>query len=181
MYLTGCYGSAVAYLSSRLRIPRVDTLFSTLLSLAREQYPDLRVRLVYDTEAGKRGNRDCARAYAYCACDNDLPRLPPNPDSRTRRHRALCQGYVIAVAPKIAHADTGRLQGILCHELAHAILLHDGDDTHTERDADTCAEQVFGVRIFYDFEDVQTCDLRAPGARRPRPRHLDDEDGFTKP
>lgn len=161
-------------------MPRVDTLFATLLEHARLHYPDLRVRLLYDVEAGRRGNRDCTRAYAYCTCDSNLPRMPASPLSRTRRHRARCQGYVIAVAPKIAHADGGRLQGILCHELAHAILLHAGDDTHTERDADLCAERVFGVRIFYDAEDVQTCDLRAPGARRPRPRYLDDEDGFTR-
>lgn len=170
----------MTYLSPRLRIPRVDALFQTLVEHARLQYPDLRVRLLYDVEAGIRQGKECARAYAYCACDNALPRIPANPTSRGQRHRAMCEGYIVAVAPKIAHADAGRLQGILCHEIAHAILLHLGDDTHTERDADTCAERVFGVRIFYDYADVQTCDIHAPLARRPRPHYLDDADGFTK-
>lgn len=168
------------YLSPRLRIPRVDALFQTLIEYAQVQYPELQVRLMYDAEAGTRHGQACVRAYAYCACDNTLSRIPPNVSSRGRRHRAMCEGYIVAVAPKIARANVGRQQGILCHELAHAILLHLGEDTHTERDADACAERVFGVRIFYDDEDVQTCDIRAPGARRLRPRYLDDENGFTR-
>lgn len=114
----------------------------------------------YAPEAGLRRGRECSRAYAYCT--------------------PAGTGYLIGVAPKMDEANLGRVRGVLCHEFGHAVLLHMGDEDHTERDADACAEYVFGVRIYYDGQDVQTCDPRARGARHPRPRYLDDEDGFTR-
>lgn len=168
----------MAYYDSRLQ--HVEAAFDTFLARAQEVCPGLRVRLVVDPDAGKRGGRNCSRAFAYCMCDDRKARLPNSPTSRGRRHRARGEGYIIAVAPKIALADDSRIEALICHELAHAILLHLGHDTHTERDADNCAEFVFDVQIFYDHEDVQTTDASAKHARRPRPTYLDDEDGFTR-
>lgn len=158
-----------------MQLPRTRAAFDALLAHAQEVCPGLRVRLVADPGAGKHGGRACARAYAYCAPD---PRAPKRP--RRGRKRATGEAFVVAVAPKIEHSDDGRMEGLLCHELAHAVLLHHGYDEHTERDADACAEQVFDVCIYYDVDDVQTTDAFAAHARRPRPTYLDDEDGMTR-
>lgn len=149
--------------------------FDTFLERAQEVCPGLRVRLVVDPRAGEHGGKACARAYAYCVPD---PRAAQQP--RRGRKRATGEAFVIAVAPKIEEADDGRIEGLICHELAHAILLHHGYEEHTERDADACAEQVFDVCIYYDVDDVQTTDAFAPHARRPRPPYLDNEDGMTR-
>lgn len=153
----------------------VEDAFALLYAHAQQRHPTLRARLVIDPQAGVRGGKACARAFAYCAPDRALPRNP-----KTQGRRARGAGYVIGVAPKIAQVDDFCLEALLCHELAHAVLLNAGNDTHTERDADACAEREFGVRIYYDNLDVQTTNPFAKGARRPRPAYLDDADGFTK-
>lgn len=158
------------------RLSRVEAAFDTFLARAQEVCPDLQVRLMLDPKAGMRGGRRCARAYAYCV---PAPRRMTAARRPGKRAGAHADSYIVAVAPKIAHADDGRLEALLCHELAHAILLHIGDDEHTERDADDCAERVFGITIYYDHDDVQTT-THGPFCRRPRPAYLDDENGFTR-
>lgn len=142
---------------------RVQSCFDALLAIVQEQYPSLRCTIEVDERAGERDGHACARAYAFC--------------------EDLADGaFRIAVAHKMndpSTTDDSRVEGLLCHELAHAVLLHTGDLEHTERDADDVAEALFGSPLFYDEEDVQTTDQSAPGARRPRPAYLDDENGRT--
>jgi hypothetical protein len=75
----------------------------------------------------------------------------------------------IVVAPKLVVCDDeDRVQGVLRHEFGHAALWHMERMDHSEREADTMGEDLFGEPIFYDAETVQTL---AAGAR-PRPNHL---------
>lgn len=168
----------MAYHDSRMN--HVAAAFDAFLAQAQEICPDLQVRLMVDPKAGMRGGRRCARAYAYCVPSSRRFTHVRRPGRPHRRAGANAASYIVAVAPKIATVDDGRLEGLLCHEIAHAILLHLGDDEHTEQDADTCAEHVFGIRIYYDAADVQTTNAFAPMARRPRPTYLDDEHGMTR-
>lgn len=161
-------------------MPHVKAAFDAFYAQAQEACPGLAVRLVVDPSAGKRGGRSCARAYAYCTCDPRKKQTPVKRGPGRPRKRKTGEAFIVAVAPKIEEADDGRLEALLCHEIAHAVLLHHGYDEHTERDADLCAEQLFGISIYYDVEDVQTTDPMAKQARRPRPYYLDDEDGFTR-
>jgi hypothetical protein len=142
---------------------RVQACFDALLSLVQEQYPSLSCTIEVDESAGERGGEACARAYAFCEDLDD-------------------GSFRIAVAGKMNDASTtddSRVEGLLRHELAHAVLLHGGDLEHTERDADEVAEALFGSPLYYDEDDVQTTDPSALGARRPRPEYLDDEHGRT--
>lgn len=142
---------------------RVQACFDALLAIVQEQYPSLRCTIEVDESAGERGGHACARAYAFCEDLED-------------------GAFRIAIAGKLNDpnlADDSRVEGLLRHELAHAVLLHTGDTEHTERDADDVAEALFGSPLFYDADDVQTTDPSAPGARRPRPAYLDDENGRT--
>lgn len=139
---------------------RVQACFDALLSSVQEQYPSLSCTLRVDSKAGQRDGQACARAYAFCEDLDD-------------------GSFRIAVAAKMNDADDSRVEGLLRHELAHAVLLHGGDMEHTERDADEVAEELFGSPLFYDDEDVQTTDQSAPGARHPRPAYLDGPDGRT--
>lgn len=147
---------------ARARVsPRVQACFDALLSLVQEQYPSLACAVEVDEAAGERDGKACARAFAFCEDHGEGG------------------AFRIAIAGKLNDADDSRVEGILRHELAHAVLLHGGDTEHTERDADEVAEALFGSPIFYDEDDVQTTDPSAPGARRPRPEYLDDEQGRT--
>jgi hypothetical protein len=74
----------------------------------------------------------------------------------------------IVVAPKFLDAPRHRQEALIAHELGHATLMLLNRMQHTERDADTVAEALFGVRISYDAEDVQTTGR----GTRPRPNHL---------
>ena len=143
---------------------RVQACFDALLSNVQEQYPSLSCTIEVDETAGERDGKACSRAFAFCEDHGEGG------------------AFRIAIAGKLNDpdiADDSRVDGILRHELAHAVLLHGGDIEHTERDADEVAEALFGSPIFYDEDDVQTTDPSAPGARRPRPEYLDDENGRT--
>lgn len=75
----------------------------------------------------------------------------------------------VVVAPKLVMVDNlPRVEGVLRHEFGHAALWYLGSMNHSERDADHMGEQLFGDRICYDAEDVQTI---LPG-KYPRPNHL---------
>lgn len=84
------------------------------------------------------------------------------------RDFAKTDGRVIYLSPKILSSDIERVEGLLYHELGHAILMDMGDYTHSERSADLVAEECFDVEIYYDEIGVQT----TLGGRRPRPSHL---------
>jgi hypothetical protein len=63
-----------------------------------------------------------------------------------------------------------RQVGVLAHELAHVHLLL-RDVEHTEHEADDVAEGLFGYRVYYDDDNVQTTD-RVAGHARSRPKRL---------
>ena len=75
----------------------------------------------------------------------------------------------IVFAPKISRASTNRQDALIRHELSHA-LLQSAELNHNERECDAVAERIFGDRIYYDSENVQT--LNEQNSRRPRPTHL---------
>jgi integrase len=93
------------------------------------------------------------------------------PRKRNHAYCLLTRGgdLRVVVAPKMIRAPKHRRDAVLMHEIGHAILLSQGVLNHTEREADALAERVFGVRIGYDADDVQTLD----GGVRPRPAYLD--------
>lgn len=77
------------------------------------------------------------------------------------RDYAYCQyaprtGALITFSRKILKAGEHRADGLIRHELAHAILLHNGVAKHSEQDCDDMAERVWGGKIRYDADDVQT-------------------------
>ncbi len=118
--------------------------FRTLRNVAAARFPRAAaVRFRY----GKADEFPRKRNYAYCI---DAP-----------------SGPVIVLAPKARRASEERVLGVLAHEFGHALAFLAGAE-HTERDADDLAERVFGLRINYDTDDVQTV---GEGVR-PRPLRL---------
>ena len=77
--------------------------------------------------------------------------------------------YSIGVAPHMEAQPASRIVAVLAHELGHASLLRRGKLDHSEQDADDAAERLFGFRIYYDADDVQTTDTTGV---YPRPAHL---------
>jgi hypothetical protein len=119
--------------------------FRTLHAAAVARFPRAAVvRFRY----GRAGEFPRKRNYAYCADDPSGP--------------------VIVLAPKGKRASAERVLGVLAHEWGHALAFLAGMPEHSERDADTLAEQVFGVQIAYDNDDVQT----VGAGTRPRPSRL---------
>lgn len=86
------------------------------------------------------------------------------------RDYAMTDGYTVFLAPKILKANLSRVQGLLRHEMGHAVFLQAGWHDHTERQTDKMAEVLFGDVIYYDKEDIQT--IEAKGNKTPRPSYL---------
>ena len=119
--------------------------FRTLHAAAAARFPRAAaVRFRY----GRASEFPRKRNYAYCV---DAP-----------------SGPVIVLAPKARRASAERVLALLAHEWGHALAFLAGMPEHSERDADTLAEQVFGLRIAYDKDDVQT----VGAGTRPRPSRL---------
>lgn len=121
-----------------------NELFDELVEHIQEAYPNFRCRLVCNNEKALAGRTE-ARAYAACS------------------------GAAVYVASKIYDTEYNRYAAILMHELAHAVLMQSGDEDHSEQDADDVAEELFGHRISYDKDDVQTLGR----GRHPRPEYLE--------
>lgn len=121
-----------------------NELFDELVEHIQDLYPDFRCRLVCNNEKALAGRTE-ARAHAACS------------------------GTTVYVASKIYDTEYNRYAAILMHELAHAVLIQAGDEDHSEQDADDVAEELFGHRISYDREDVQTLGR----GKYPRPEHLE--------
>lgn len=89
-----------------------------------------------------------------------------------KRNMAYCRmersKVTIHVAPKMARAPMGQIEGVLRHEFGHAVFMLGGRPDHTERQADALAEDLFGAPIYYDRDLIQTID----GGTRPRPAFL---------
>jgi predicted SprT family Zn-dependent metalloprotease len=127
-------------------------LFRQRFDTAKQICPALQVTLHIGQESEFPKNRD----YAYSLYT----------DNRAN----------IVFAPKVLHASRDRQDALIRHEIAHAVLQSAGLD-HSERECDAAAERIFGLPIYYDAEDVQTINPKAPGAHRPRPDYLPRGDG----
>ena len=134
--------------ANRPRTPaprRVASVFARLLRIARKASPGLRVVL---REGDARAFPE-TRNYAYCSSGRE--------------------GLTIVVAPRMALAALDRIEGVLMHEIAHAVFFAGGEEKHAEREADRLAERLFGCTLRYDVQDaVQT----TAAGTRPRPAYL---------
>lgn len=120
---------------------KIESIFEELRSdIERVLKEDLDVKLVFD------------KASNY-----------PKP-----RDFAMSTVSRIFVSPKMLKASNDRIRGLLMHEFSHVVLMRNGIIEHTELQTDWFAEVLFGARIYYDEEDVQTL---KPGTH-PRPSHL---------
>lgn len=139
----------------------VEKLFKQLIDRAREHFTST-VDLVVDDAVALQGRAPNGRGHA-CASLND--------DGTATVFIAwkLIAPLQTSIAHRSQRALRERQEGILMHELAHVALLQAGNEEHSERDADDFAEVLWGKRIAYDNEDVQTT---GPGTS-PRPVRLD--------
>jgi len=63
----------------------------------------------------------------------------------------------VHLSPRLESMTSDKRDGVVLHELGHAVLMLEGDDSHSEHDADVMAERIFGKKIRYDPEDwIQT-------------------------
>jgi len=77
------------------------------------------------------------------------------------------ENIIIVYAPKILKLSKDNIIAVLRHEIAHAILIDNGEE-HTEQETDDLAEELWGDRISYDHNDIQTL----KNGKYPRPQHL---------
>lgn len=103
----------------------------------------VRVRKGFDEEFPKR------RDYAYTYQDKD-------------------GNIVIVFSPKMLNASDDRIRAIMRHELSHGMFMTKGNHHHTEQQTDDLAERLWGDRISYDREYIQTLKR----GYYPRPEHL---------
>jgi predicted metal-dependent peptidase len=87
-----------------------------------------------------------------------------------KRDYAMTSGEEVFLSPKILKADVNRVQGLLRHELGHAVLMQAGLYEHSERQVDKLAEVLFGDVIYYDQDDIQT--INSKNGVSPRPSYL---------
>lgn len=86
-----------------------------------------------------------------------------------KRNMAYCTSELrIYCAPKMERARLDQIQGVLMHEFGHAFAFGCGHMDHKERDADKIAELLFGCRIYYDDDLIQSTRY----GLYPRPKHL---------
>ena len=130
-----------------MSLKKFKALFRKRLQHAQKVQPGLRVTLGIGDPADFPKRRD----YAYSAWDGETAH--------------------VVFAPKIGRAAQARQDALIRHELSHALMQTAGL-SHNERECDAVAESVFGDRIYYDSDLVQTLDPKARGAVRPRPAHL---------
>jgi len=97
-----------------------------------------------------------------CKLVIDLKSPYPN-----KRDFAMTDGRTIYVSPKVLKCKLPNILALLMHEIAH-VLYMSLNQSHTERETDLLAESVFGVKIYYDDNLVQTIS----GGTRPRPKEL---------
>lgn len=63
--------------------------------------------------------------------------------------------FAIVVSPRLLIQPIARSMAVMRHEIAHCLLGED-DPEHSEQEADDLVEVLFGHKIFYDSEKVQT-------------------------
>jgi hypothetical protein len=75
---------------------------------------------------------------------------------------------IVVFSPLFWKENKKTIIAIFRHELAHIIYNSEGDFEHSEQDADDLAEDIWGDRIYYDDDDIQTLNI----GKYPRPEHL---------
>lgn len=93
------------------------------------------------------------------------------------RARACTDGETVWIRPCLEADGAAVVEGVLAHELAHCWLIQEGLE-HSETECDIAAEELFGVKIRYNKDDVQTTGRggprKAPDVRQnpapPKPR-----------
>jgi hypothetical protein len=75
----------------------------------------------------------------------------------------------IVINPALRHKNPYVQLGVLRHEIAHAIMMIDGDLEHSEIEADIYAEEIYGTRIWYNTDKIQTI---LPDRHAERPSDL---------
>jgi len=140
----------------------VEAVFRRLTADVAGELPGFDVRFRWNPAAGDPGQR------------------PPVPgcDTACHRRRAFAWAFlrpdatypVVEAAPRMADQTPDRIEALARHELAHAVQLWLGvpDGDHTERGTDALAERLWGDRIYYDDDLVQTLQ----GGIHPRPAAL---------
>lgn len=76
--------------------------------------------------------------------------------------------YTIVFSRKMYRADLARVRAIMRHEMGHAMFFMMGNADHSECETDQIAEQIWGDKIYYDDEDIQTLNI----GKHPRPNYL---------
>lgn len=82
---------------------------------------------------------------------------------KTRNH------CVVTLSPDLEYLPSPKRDGVILHEIGHALCFLRGYDDHSERDADAAAEHAFNLYIYYDPEDLVQTTTRGI---RPRPARL---------
>ena len=106
-------------------------------------------RLIVRIREGKEEDFPNDRDYAYAFEDEN-------------------ENYIVVFSSKMSHASEDRIRAIMRHEMSHALHFLQGDLEHSEQDTDDLAEEIWGDRISYDHEDLQTLNH----GQYPRPAHL---------
>ncbi len=135
-------------------LPAIDRVWRKMYAQVQRALPWFHAELQRDDAAGRcepaqRRNGSPCRQFGWCEYNEGvIPR--------------------ISVAGRLAAQPQGVIEGIIAHELGHAILFELDCAHHTERKADQAAELWLQLRLSYTPDDVQTT---GPG-QRPRPPHL---------
>ncbi len=137
---------------------RLIRIFDRLHGETQALMPDFHVRLLLGHPDDYPHKRNCAMCMYLDTKDGRL--------------------IDIFVAPKVLKMNAGRQEGLLRHELGHAVEFHLGVDrihqwmpnlpAGVERRADAVAERLYGAPIHYDRDLIQTINR----GTRPRPAHL---------
>jgi len=129
---------------------RVQDILDRLVADVREELPGFRVRFAWNAAAGDPDRRGSVpgcrlgcqvrRAFAWC------------------RRAPRGGGLWIEAAPRLEEQGDDRIEAVMRHEVAHAVQFYTRlpDAEHTERGTDVLAERLWGDRISYDEDLVQT-------------------------
>lgn len=79
-------------------------------------------------------------------------------DFPKRRDMAWCERkpLKIVMAPKLEKEPVSVQRGVIAHELGHALLFLLWKCVHSEKHADLAAEVLFGRKIRYNRDNIQT-------------------------
>jgi hypothetical protein len=88
--------------------------------------------------------------------DGDKKEFPEKRDMAYTQFEKKGAPIKIVINPALRNKDKYAQLGVLRHEIAHAVLMIDGDLDHSEIEADIFAEDIYGTRIWYNQDKIQT-------------------------